>query len=388
MTGLNIWNKGRLRLFCILIGMVVGYIVSGFVGLLTLNDLGSLLDRPLLVVPHLSSVAWNFNWSLVVPFAITGLAAAMNSTAVLTTYQRLTDAEWVRPDMTSIGSGILGDGIAAIVAGLFGTYGLTVSSANVGLVAATGVATRVIGFAVALILAIVALQPTLIGVLAIMPRPVMAAAMIFTAVFIMISGIQIISSRVLDGRRTLVVGMGILSFYAITVNPAAFANAPDWAQPLMTSPLVLATLVALLLNLVFRIGIRRKVEITVNPTGPDPQEITNFIERNAGIWGARRDVINRIEFAVQQTIDSVLGLCDPDGVIRLEIGFDEFVIDVMISYKGKALEFPERQPSHEAIIEMEEGHRQLAGFLIRSYADRIRASERDDQTLVRLHFDH
>ncbi len=270
MTGLNIWNKGRLRLFCILIGMVVGYIVSGFVGLLTLNDLGSLLDRPLLVVPHLSSVAWNFNWSLVVPFAITGLAAAMNSTAVLTTYQRLTDAEWVRPDMTSIGSGILGDGIAAIVAGLFGTYGLTVSSANVGLVAATGVATRVIGFAVALILAIVALQPTLIGVLAIMPRPVMAAAMIFTAVFIMISGIQIISSRVLDGRRTLVVGMGILSFYAITVNPAAFANAPDWAQPLMTSPLVLATLVALLLNLVFRIGIRRKVEITVNPTGPDP----------------------------------------------------------------------------------------------------------------------
>jgi NCS2 family nucleobase:cation symporter-2 len=72
----------------------------------------------------------------------------------------------------------------------------------------------------------------------------------------------------------------------------------------------------------------------------------------------------------------------------LEIGFDEFVIDVMIGYKGKALEFPERQPSHEEIIELEEGHRQLAGFLIRSYADRIRADERDDRTVVRLHFDH
>jgi NCS2 family nucleobase:cation symporter-2 len=388
MTVLNIWNRGRPRLFCILIGMVIGYVVAGFVGLLTLDDLDNLLGRPLFVVPHLSGVTWKFDWSLVVPFAVTGLAAAMNSTAVLTTYQRLTDAEWVRPDMTSIGRGILGDGIAAIVAGLSGTYGLTLSSANVGLVAATGVATRAIGFAVALILAIVALQPMLIGVLAIMPRPVMAAAMIFTAVFIMISGVQIVSSRVLDGRRTLVVGMGILSFYAVTVNPAVFANAPEWAQPLVTSPLVLATLVALLLNSVFRIGIRRTVEVTVDPTNPDPQTITNFIERNAGIWGARRDVISRIEFAVQQTIDSIIGLCDLGDAIRLEIGFDEFVIDVMISYKGKALEFPERQPSHEEIIELEEGHRQLAGFLIRSYADRIRSDERDDRTVVRLHFDH
>jgi NCS2 family nucleobase:cation symporter-2 len=61
----------------------------------------------------------------------------MNSTAVVTTYQRLSDAEWVRPEMASIGRGVLGDGIGRR-AGLLGTYGLTISSANVGLVAATG----------------------------------------------------------------------------------------------------------------------------------------------------------------------------------------------------------------------------------------------------------
>jgi NCS2 family nucleobase:cation symporter-2 len=388
MIGLNIWNQGRLRLFCILIGMIVGYLVSGLVGLLTLDDLNAVLHRPLFAVPRLSGVRWSFSWSLVVPFAVTGLAAAMNSTAVLTTYQRLTDAEWVRPDMTSIGRGVLGDGIAAVVAGLLGTYGLTISSANVGLVAATGVATRVIGFAIALILGIVALQPVLIGALAIMPRPVMAAAMIFTAVFIMISGVQIISSRVLDGRRTLVVGMGLLAFYAVTVNPEMFGYAPKWAQPLVTSPLVLATLVALSLNFVFRLGIRRKVQIGIDPIGPDTQAITNFIERNAGIWGARRDVINRIEFAVQQTVDAISGVCDQAAPIGLEIGFDEFVIDVAISYKGRALAFPTRQPTHQEIIELEDGHQLLAGFLIRRYADRIRAFERDGQIVVRLNFDH
>ena len=95
-----------------------------------------------------------------------------------------------------------------------------------GLVAATGVASRVIAFAVAALLVLAALQPTLIGILTIMPRPVMASALLFTAVFIMIGGVQIISTRVLDGRRTLVIGMGIMSFVAVSVYPAAFTGAP------------------------------------------------------------------------------------------------------------------------------------------------------------------
>jgi NCS2 family nucleobase:cation symporter-2 len=388
MTALNIWNKGRLKLFCILIGMVVGYLASGAVGLLTFQALRDVLHRPLLALPKISGISWAFDWSLVVPFAVSGLAAAMNSTAVVTTYQRLTDAEWVRPEMTSIGRGVFGDGIATTIAGLLGTYGLTISSANVGLVAATGVASRVIGFAIAAILAVVALQPTLIGVLTIMPRPVMAAAMLFTAVFIMVSGVQIISTRVLDGRRTLVIGMGMLSFFVVSVYPAVFTGAPHWAQPLVTSPLVLATLVALSLNLVFRIGIRRNVATTVDPDAADMAAVANFIERNAGIWGARRDMINRIEYAVQQTIDAVVTFCHVKGPIRLDISYDEFVIDVVVTYDGAKLEFPDQPPTQEEILETEGGHQRLAGFLIRRYADRMVATERNDQTVVRLHFDH
>jgi xanthine permease XanP len=388
MAALNIWNHGQLKLFCILTGMVAGYFVAGAVGLLTLHDLSQALNRPLLAIPSVARISWAFDWSLVVPFAVTGLAAAMNSTAVVTTYQRLTDADWVRPNMTSIGRGVLGDGIATSISGLLGTYGLTISSANVGLVAATGVASRVIAFAVAAILAVAALQPTFIGVLTIMPHPVMAAAMLFTAVFIMISGVQIISSRVLDGRRTLVIGMGMMSFFVVSMFPAAFTGTPQWTRPLVTSPLVLATIVALSLNLLFRIGIRRKVAMAVDPSGPDVEGISSFIERNAGIWGARRDVINRVEFSVQQTIEAVIAFCDPRGPIRLDISYDEFVIDAGVSYDGALLGFPTQPPTKEQVLETEDGQQRLAGFLIRRYADRMAATKRNDQTIVRLYFDH
>ena len=124
----------------------------------------------------------------------------------------------------------------------------------------------IIAFAVAALLVLAALQPTLIGILTIMPRPVMAAALLFTAVFIMIGGVQIISTRVLDGRRTLVIGMGIMSFVAVSVYPAAFTGAARagrsrWSPRRWCSRPWSRSL----LNLLFRIGIRRTVTASVDP---------------------------------------------------------------------------------------------------------------------------
>jgi xanthine permease XanP len=388
MIGLNIWNKGRLRLFCILIGMIVGYLAAAATGLLTAGEVLSVLRQPLVTVPTLGYLSWSFDASLIVPFAVTGLAAAMGATAVIATYQRTTDANWVRPEMMSIRGGIFADGIAAAVAGLLGTYGLTISTANVGLVAATGVASRRIAFVIAAILALAAFQPALVGVLTIMPPPVMAAALLFTAVFIMISGVQIISTRVLDSRRTLVIGMGMMAFFVVSVFPQTFSGVPDWAQPLVNSPLVLATLVALLLNLVFRLGIRRKVATTIDPAAVDYQEVANFVERNAAIWGARRDVITRVEFTAQQAVEAIVEHCQANGPIAFEIGYDEFDIDMSLSYAGLSLELTGQMPSQEEILDSEDGARRLAAFLIKQRSDEVQSSVENGMARLRLHFRH
>jgi xanthine permease XanP len=388
MIGLNIWNKGQLRLFCILIGMVVGYLASAATGLLTREDLLTIVNQPLIAFPSIAHVSFAFDPELIIPFAVTGLAAAMGVTAVVATYQRTTDADWVRPDMNSIRGGIFGDGIAASVAGLLGTYGLTVSTANVGLVAATGVASRRIAFVVAAILAVASFLPSFVAVFTIMPPPVMAAALLFTAVFIMIGGVQIISTRVLDSRRTLVIGMGMMAFFVVSVFPSTFSDVPHWVQPLVGSPLVLATLVALALNLVFRLGIRRKVTMSVDPAAADYQEVANFVERNAAIWGARRDVVTRVEFAVQQAAEAIVEYCRPTGPIALEIGYDEFDIDVILSYSGRPLELTGQLPTQDEILESEEGAQRLAAFLIMQRSDKVKSTADDGIATLALHFRH
>ena len=388
MTALNIWNKGTLRLFCILIGMAVGYVVSGFTGHITAASIHEVLSLPLFAVPSIDHLAWTFDSSMVIPFAVTGLAAAMTAAAVVTAYQRLTDAEWVKPDMRSISGGILGDGIAAIIAGLSGTYGVTLSSVNVGLVAATGVASRNIAYAMAGILVLIAFFPPLVGVLTVMPAPVMASAMLFTAFFVMTGGIQIISTRVLDPRRTIVIGAGLLSFLVVSVYPKSFAGVPHWAQPLTTSPLVLATIVALVLNLLFRIGIRRTMTVTVAPDAVIPEEIERFIERAGGAWGARRDVITRVEWATGQAVDALIQHGNIVKPYEVSISYDEFDIDVRIAYEGLALELPERPPTHDELLEGEDGLRRMAGFLVRGQADSVRSTSEQGRCVLHLRFKH
>ena len=90
-------------------------------------------------------------------------------------------------------------------------------------------------------------------------------------------------------------------------------------------------------------------------------------------------MINRVEFAVQQTIEAIITFCDAKGPIRLDISYDEFVIDAVVTYVGAPLEFPTQPPTKEEIIETDEGHRRLAGFLIRRYADRMEANTANDQ---------
>jgi xanthine permease XanP len=167
-----------------------------------------------------------------------------------------------------------------------------------------------------------------------------------------------------------------------------FSGVPHWLHPLVSSPLVLATLVALALNLVFRLGIRRKVTMTIDPAAADYQEVANFVERNAAIWGARRDVVTRVEFAVQQAAEAIVEHCRPSGPIAVEIGYDEFDIDVTMTYTGRPLELTGQLPTHDEILESEEGARRLAAFLIVQRSDKVNATAQDGTATLALHFRH
>jgi xanthine permease XanP len=388
-VGLNVWGKGQARLFCAMIGMAIGYGAAVVTGMLPMEAFRVLSDLPYFAIPSLVHGGWAFSPAMVLPFTVAALAITLKGIGDITACQRINDAGWVRADMGSISRGTLANGLANMFAGLLGTLGLTASTASIGLQAATAVSSRVIGFAVGAILIALAFLPSLTGSLILMPRPVMGASLLFSACFILISGLQTITSRMLDARRTIVIGLAIASGIAAEIIPSFASDIPAAVEPIVSSSIVLGTITALLLNGLFRIGQRQRVTLALDPAATDAAaDVNEFFDAAGRRWGARPDVMVRVAFGINQAVETIREHCDPQGPITVEARFDEFNLDVKISYRGTPLELPEQRPSGHDIMETESGYRQLAGFLLRRNADRVRTSAKDGASVLEFHFEH
>jgi NCS2 family nucleobase:cation symporter-2 len=359
MVGLNVWARGMARMLCALAGLVLGYLAAGAAGLVGARELAAVVDAPWIGLPDVRTVAWSFDVMLVIPFTIACVAAAMKAMGTITLCQRTNDAEWVRPDMRSITRGVLADGASTAIAGLAGSVGTNTCTSSVGLAAATGVAARKVAYATGAMLIALGFLPKLPAALAVMPRSVVVAALMFAVSFILINGLQVMSSRMLDARRTLVIGLSIVGGTAVEVFPIIAGAASKAMAPIVGSALVFSTTIALALNLLFRLGVRRTIGIDLDPSRWKPSDVEDVLIRQGGVWGARADVINRASWAICQVLEVVAENCWRTGTLVIEISFDEFSLDVTISYYGKLLEFPTHRPDEDEILGSDDGYAAL-----------------------------
>jgi NCS2 family nucleobase:cation symporter-2 len=139
------------------------------------------------------------------------------------------------------------------------------------------------------------------------------------------------------------------------------------------------------LNVIMRIGVRRRVTLQLAPGHLDRDAVGRFISEQGAHWAARPDVIARANFGVIQSLELLGGL--PGGA-EIDASFDEFNLDVRIRYGGAPLVITEQRPSPRTIMASEEGERLLAGYLLRRSADRISSRMSGDRAEIHLHYDH
>ena len=200
----------------------------------------------------------------------------------LTLCQKINDTEWKRPDMRSISGGILAEACGVMLSGGVGTIGQSTSSANVGLSIATGATSRRIGFACGGILIVLAFVPKLTVLFAIMPGSVIGALILFTVCFMIVAGVQILTSRMMDARKTFVVGVSVILGLSVDMLPSAYQTVPAMFQSAFTSSLSVSTISALLLNLLFRIGIAQRAKLQIDPRVDSSEQIFLFMEKQGG----------------------------------------------------------------------------------------------------------
>lgn len=399
MVALNVWGAPSVRLFSSLLGVTLGCLAAVATGLFTPRELHLVAAAPWIDLPEPFVQGVDFDSGLLVPFTIAALAIALNGFGAITAAQKVENVDWKRPEMKSLGRGILADGLTNVAAGILGGCGQAATSGAVGLAQATGATSRVISFALGGLLILIAFLPKVGAFLLAMPGPVIGAALTFSGCFLITSAIQMIASRMLDARKVFGLGIAFSLGVAAFVYPEQFAAAPHWLQPWVGSPLSIAVSAAVLLNLVFRLGIFTRNALTLDSRSINQTQLAEFIAEQGALWGAPQDLVYRAEFMTNEAIDALVdhGLVHdsvivhpslppvsiPGGLINLSTRFDEFSLVITISYRGTLLEPNPFRPSADEVLE-EEGQLRLARFLVGRVADRAKAERQGDLCILTL----
>ena len=127
----------------ILIALVVGYILAGFMGHLNFEGLK---DAPLVQIPTPMHFGLSFSWSLFIPMAFIYLVTSLEAIGDITATSKLSNQPVDGPTwMKRIKGGVLVNGANSLLAGLFNTFPSSVFAQNNGVIQLTGVASRYVG---------------------------------------------------------------------------------------------------------------------------------------------------------------------------------------------------------------------------------------------------
>jgi NCS2 family nucleobase:cation symporter-2 len=258
----------------------------------------------------------------------------------------------------------------------------------VGLAAASGVASRRVGYAMAALLLVLAFIPGIAMGLAVMPRPVLGAVMLFTGCLVIMNGLQMIMSRVIDMRKTIVVGVSMVLGIGHDIFPELFRHAPTWIAPFVESSVVISIVMALLLNFLFRFGVRKTVTTSFHPDAEAGQLLYTFLQQQGGAWAARQDVIQRAIRGLCEFAEVAPALVAADRRVAVTASFDEYLLTIEISWTGQPFEVARVLPSEDELLEDDSAMFRLSSILIARAADRIAVkTEGTGQRLV-LTFNH
>ena len=117
------------------------------------------------------------------------------------------------------------------------------------------------------------------------PEPVQGAAVLFTTGFVMRSGIAMLTQRMIDNRRAIVIGFSLL--VGLSFNDILTAlNVWPPIHAIFSTPLVASVSAAILLTALFRIGLKTTVS-TVWSADQGAAPLKEWMQAWSGGWAAR-----------------------------------------------------------------------------------------------------
>jgi len=242
--GLKFFARGLWSTASVLLGLLAGYALAMAMGRVDFAPVG---QAGLVMLPMPFHFGFELSASAIIGFCLTGFVSSIETIGDVEVIcenaagRRATDRE--------LEGSVAADGVGTALAAVFGAMPNTTFSQNVGLIAMTGMMSRHVVSLGAAILIVCGLLPKIGAVITTIPIEVLGGGVIVMFGMVASSALSMLSAVAWNQRNMLIFGVALSLSLGLQLEPAALAHLPETARILLTSGVVPAAVIALVLNL-------------------------------------------------------------------------------------------------------------------------------------------
>ncbi|HEY9663942.1 MAG TPA: solute carrier family 23 protein, partial [Allocoleopsis sp.] len=208
-----------LRMGSVIIGLLVGFVVSIFLGIADFSKMGTL---PLINIPIPFRFGLDFNFVTFISFAVIYIALTLEVLGDITATSMVSGEPIEgRTFIRRLKGGILGDGTNSLIASICGTFPIVTPAQNNGIIQLTGVGSRYVGYYIAAILMFLGLFPLVGGVLLAIPTSVFGGAVMLMFGTVAVAGFNILREVRMDNRSFVILAVSLAAGLGVTFLPEA-----------------------------------------------------------------------------------------------------------------------------------------------------------------------
>lgn len=241
---LSFWGRGIWSTAAVLLGLLAGYGLAVAMGRISLEPVG---QAGWFMAPQPFHFGFAVSLSAVFGFCLMGFISAIESIGCVSA---LCESGAGRPasDRELVGA-TSADGVGTALAAVFGAMPSTSFSQNIGLIAITGVMSRHIVTLGALFLILCGLAPKIGALVTTIPIEVLGGGVIVMFGMVASAAVAILSEVEWSQRNMLIFGVALSVSVGLELEPGAIAHMPETFRIVMSSGVLPAALIAVVLNL-------------------------------------------------------------------------------------------------------------------------------------------
>ncbi len=243
--GVKFFTRGMMSIAAVLIGLLVGYFVAYFMGMVNFANVGRAASFS---VPTPFHFGFEFSLAAVIGFCLMAVVSAIETVGDVSGITKGGAGREATAD--EITGATYADGLGTAIAGMFGSLPNTSFSQNVGLIAITGVMSRHVVTCGAIFLIIAGLVPKVGAIISTVPIQVLGGGVIVMFGMVAAAGISMLSDVDWNKRNLVIFAVSLSIGLGLQLEPSALQHLPATAKILLTSGLLPAAFLAIILNLI------------------------------------------------------------------------------------------------------------------------------------------